>query len=346
MSEQRPCGVHLVGSIPLSSAEEVFRHLSTTLLNRLLRIPDGETGKRDHFTSCLGHVFQPSPFVMYPHDLVDQAEKDGYVKGSSRDIELNPTGYEDAALASYQAFLTLREQGVIEHGTRFQVSLPSPVTVIARWVIQEYQVEVEEVYESQFLASVRRIQDQIPAEDLAIQWDVAAEFAMLENLGNRFTPWFSPVRQGIIERLLRLSEAVAGNVEMGYHLCYGDRDGHHFVQPKDAGHLVDVANSISKLVQRSIQWVHMPVPKDRTDAKYFAPLEKLALHDETKLYLGLVHANDYEGTVKRIEAAQKAVQAFGVATECGMGRTPAEELDSILEISAAVTAPHPKSATG
>lgn len=346
MSEQRPCGVHVVGSIPLSSSEEVFRHLSATLPDRLHRIPDGETGKRHYFVRWLGHVFQPSPFVMHPRDRDNQAEKDGNVKGSLEEIVLSPTGYEDAVLASYQAFLTLRKQGVIETGTRFQVSLPSPVNVIAFWVIPEYRAEVEKVYENQFLATVQRIQDQIPAEDLAIQWDVAAEFAMLEKVGNLFTPWFSPVREGIIKRLLRLSEAVAGDVQMGYHLCYGDINHQHFLQPKDAGHLVSVANSISKLVQRSIEWVHMPVPKDRTDAEYFAPLEQLTLHAETKLYLGLVHANDHGGTVKRIEAAQKVVHAFGVATECGMGRTPVEELDSILEISALVTVPHAKSATG
>ena len=41
-----PKGVHLVGSIPLNSAEEVFRTTSTILGERLRRIPDGETGIR------------------------------------------------------------------------------------------------------------------------------------------------------------------------------------------------------------------------------------------------------------------------------------------------------------
>lgn len=45
------------------------------------------------------------------------------------------------------------------------------------------------------------------------------------------------------------------------------------------------------------------------------------------------------GTRKRIKAAQAVLPSFGVATECGMGRTPNEELDSILQISEAVTKP-------
>lgn len=83
----------------------------------------------------------------------------------------------------------------------------------------------------------------------------------------------------------------------------------------------------------------MPVPKDRDDIIYFAPLEKLSIPTSTKVYLGLVHPNDEEGTRKRIKVAQSVLPKFGVATECGMGRIPIEELDSILQISESVTRP-------
>src|SRR5579884_1063273 len=39
-------GVHLVGSVPLTNPEEVFRTVATSLGDRLRRIPDGETGPR------------------------------------------------------------------------------------------------------------------------------------------------------------------------------------------------------------------------------------------------------------------------------------------------------------
>lgn len=84
----------------------------------------------------------------------------------------------------------------------------------------------------------------------------------------------------------------------------------------------------------------MPVPKDRNDAAYFAPLEELKLQDNTQLFLGLIHHADEDGTRRRVEAAEKVVKKFGVATECGMGRTPPEELESILKICAAVSAPY------
>jgi hypothetical protein len=40
-----------------------------------------------------------------------------------------------------------------------------------------------------------------------------------------------------------------------------------------------------------------------------------------------------------MQAASQVVKQFGVATECGMGRTPFPELASILQISAAVSEP-------
>ena len=38
--------LHFVGSIPLSSSEDVFRQLSTQVGQFLRRMPDGETGER------------------------------------------------------------------------------------------------------------------------------------------------------------------------------------------------------------------------------------------------------------------------------------------------------------
>jgi hypothetical protein len=45
----QPQRVHLVGSVPLANAEEVFRTVSSILGERLRRIPDGETGERTYW---------------------------------------------------------------------------------------------------------------------------------------------------------------------------------------------------------------------------------------------------------------------------------------------------------
>lgn len=336
--QQQPCGVHLVGSIPLPSTGRVFREACKTLSGRLRRLPDGETGERQGFTTYQRNVFAPNPAVFRIFGGQDRSDEE--VKTAAGDIQVLPTKYDDYALSSYTQFCQLRTEGIIPHGTRFQVSLPTPINTIAPFIDPSHQAAVEPVYEKALLSALRRIQDEIPAKDLAIQWDVAVEFAMLENIGFVFVPWFSPVKEGIMERIVRLSAAVDDGVEMGYHLCYGDIEHRHFVQPKDTGLLVEMANLIVEQVQHPVNWIHMPVPKDRDDAAYFAPLKALRLQDNTELFLGLVHFKDEGGTQRRIQAAKEVLQKFGVATECGMGRTPPEELGDILAICAAVTAPY------
>src|SRR5262245_12823429 len=41
-----PRGVHLVGSVPLANAEQVFRAVGAFLPQHVRRVPDGETGER------------------------------------------------------------------------------------------------------------------------------------------------------------------------------------------------------------------------------------------------------------------------------------------------------------
>ena len=49
--------------------------------------------------------------------------------------------------------------------------------------------------------------------------------------------------------------------------------------------------------------------------------------------LGLIHHTDgVEGTHKRMLAANKVVQDYAIATECGMGRRPPETIQELLRI--------------
>jgi len=151
---------------------------------------------------------------------------------------------------------------------------------------------------------------------------------------------YEEAKREVIERLVRLGHRVPADIELGYHLCYGDAGHKHFVEPEDASKLVEVAHAISVGVGRQINWIHMPVPRNRTDDAYYAPLQQLQLHPETELYLGLVHFTDgVEGTRRRITAAQKVVADFGVATECGMGRRNAATIPELLRIHSEVAAP-------
>lgn len=351
MATTQPRGVHLVGSVRLPSTEDVFRKTVELLPGRLRRIPDGETQSRQQFTFFQCGVFSAAPQILREYDAtmntvpVDPVPSDEEVERVVKSLPELHTGYDEIAIESYQLFSKLRQDGIIPHGVKFQVSLPTPLNVIVL-IAEPYQAAVEPLYEAALLRDLRNIEKTIPAEDLSIQWDVASEFAMLEGvLWPHFKPWFSPVRSHVDQELERLVNAVSPQVETGIHLCYGDLGHRHFFEPKDMDLLVDVANTLQNNAQRPITWIHMPVPKDRDDAEYFAPLKKLDL-GSTELYLGVVHAGDEEGTRRRIAIASQVVNDFSVATECGMGRTPAEHFSSIMSISAAVSSPLSASENG
>ena len=355
-SSNTACGVHLVGSVPLSSAEEVFTNLALALPDRLKRLPDGEPAQRLNFIVFQLDIFNAYPGVRKQYDakynvippasLPTKAELEALTHQLTNPKQPLETTYDTHALDSYRKFASLRSQSKIPPNIKFQVSLPTATnTVVA--IAEGYQSTVEPFYEAALLRALANIQNTIPPSELAIQWDVAAEFAMLEGEAAwwpQFTPWFSDVKDGILKRLIRLVDSVRDNVECGLHLCYGDLGHKHFIEPRDMGLMVDVANRVMSGTRRKINWIHMPVPKERVDEAYYEPLKWLNDAEGMELYLGVVHYDDLEGTKKRLSCAARALEgkniSFGVASECGMGRTPPTHLNSILEISKAVSAPY------
>jgi methionine synthase II (cobalamin-independent) len=154
------------------------------------------------------------------------------------------------------------------------------------------------------------------------------------------------VAQGITERLKRYAETVPEDVELGFHLCYGDYKHEHLQEPDDCRTCVDIINAASAGIDRDIDWVHIPVPIERDDDSYYAPLDELDLPEGTELYLGLIHYRDgAEGAWRRIATAKRHSGSFGVATECGMGRRPPERggaedtLRDLLRIHTRVAGP-------
>lgn len=343
----QPQGAHLVGSINLDDAETTMRIAAHVLGDRLKRIPDGEVGERFHWIG-----FQPDriaqadgiervgdvPIPLHTLDLRQVRIAEGRTAG---DIRLGSLGYADAALESWQTFSALKRDGVIPERTRFQVSLPTPLGVVASFVAESDREAFEPVYEAALAAELTRIVEAVPHAELAIQWDAALEFAILEGAsytGTRYE-WFDDVWAETSSRLARQIDRVPTQVEVGVHLCYGDVAEKHFVEPHDTSKIVRFAGLVVAAASRRLTWVHLPVPIDRADDAYFAPLEELEIHDATELYLGLAHREDGpEGAQRRIETAERHVRrAFGVATECGFGRAPEGTTIPLFETHRAVT---------
>jgi len=324
-------GVHLVGSIPLADAETVFLTVSRALGPHLVRIPDGETGARKNWIAWQYGVLSATPGV----EPVDTSDR-GYLRrqlvrlsGDARAVQFGSLGYADAALASFASFDQLQRDGHLPSELRFQVSLPTPLAPISVFVEPAARAIVEPAYEQALLGELRRIVDGIDHDRLAIQWDVAVELGHLEGV---WPAHFADLRAGIMDRLGRIGAAVPTDIQLGYHLCYGDFGHRHFTTPKNAALLVRLANALLHL-DRPLAWIHMPVPIDWTSAAAFAPLAKLALPAQTQLYLGVVHVADgIDGTRRRMHLAAEFVPRFGIATECGWGRRDPGSIEALLAL--------------
>jgi hypothetical protein len=338
-------GALLVGSINLPDAGTAIGAAAAVLGERLKRIPDGEPGVRWHWLTFQGDIIArgsglervgDQPVLLKTVDLRPVRIADG---ATADDVRLPSLGYAAAAIESYQAFRALREAGVVPAGVRFEVALPTPAAVTAVFVVPEDRASFEPVYEAALARELDELLAAIPHGDLAIQWDTAVEFMFLEAGGyeGAFAAtaqhWFGDdVWTAVIDRAVGQASLVPADVEVGFHLCYGDAGEEHFVQPTDAANLVRFANALTERAPRAITWIHLPVPIERDDADYFAPLADLRLQDDTELYLGLVHREDGpEGARRRIAAAAPYVAEFGVGTECGIGRAPEGTAVSILE---------------
>jgi len=336
-----PKGVHLVGSVPLNTAEDVFRTASSILGERLRRIPDGETGIRSGWIGWQFQLFASNPMFEViaptPNAYIPRPRLKLRSPRTPATITFEQLGYADAALDSYRLFAQLKQAGVLPVQYRFQVCLPTPLAPVSAFVVPEDQAEVEPVYEAAMLSELDRITSTIPQDELAIQWDTAVEFAILEGMVPTF---LTDGKVEILKRLLRLGNRVPVPAEMGYHLCYGDAGHKHFKEPEDTGKLVELASAIGAAIRRPLNWIHLPVPRNRSDGAFYAPLRQLQLAPETELYLGVVHFTDgVQGTLERIKVAQQFVSDFGVATECGFGRRPPDTIPALLRIHSQVAEP-------
>lgn len=241
---------------------------------------------------------------------------------STESLSIGSFGYPDWAAESYKVFARLQREGTIASEARFLVALPTPLAITNSFIAEEDRSLLEPLVERALLDDMNAIVESIPSERLAFQWDIAWEMVVLEGIAGD-----PPSVAAVAERLVRISEAVPASVPLCHHYCYGAPYDQHFKEPEDTGLMVQLANAVRGGQARPLERLHMPVPIRRTDEAYFAPMADLEL-GATRLFLGLVHHEDgVDGGRRRIAAAKRFAPAFGVATECGSGRTPTDPVE-------------------
>jgi hypothetical protein len=253
------------------------------------------------------------------------------------EIHFGELGYAREARASYMDFLAARARGELPAHLRFQVCLPTPLAVCSSFSMPADLPMIEPAYEQAMLRELDTICRTIPQADLCLQWDVCNELIIWDGQAPRTVTPSDVTRETMLERLARLMAAVPQAAELGIHLCYGDYGGRHMVEPKDAAMMVELGNALAAAARRRLDYIHMPVPIARTDEDFYRPLRALKLARDTELYLGVVHPDGAEGTKRRIAVAQNHVDAFGIATECGMARARTPDfVRKLIAVHAAV----------
>ena len=336
--------VLLVGSIPLDTADDVFRSFGGPLGSSLKTMPDGEVGPRKHWISRVhyqvlaGHadldiVRQPAREDgverLHPRNAGDSwlfKVKDGVERVRFGDPGWR-LGYARDAVNSYFVFKTLREKGVLAKHLRFQVSLPSVNSALPPRIFPNTAdvAKVRPGYTDALAAEIGTIVQKIPNEDLAIQWDCSTE------VQDAYGSVATLPTEGRIERNLdqfrRLSPLIPEAALLGYHFCFGTLGGWPRFAPPDLSATVTLANAVVEASGRRVDWIHIPVLPDVGEA-FFAPLANLKPRG-ARIYLGVVHHMD--GFKERIALARKYLPEFGLGGYCGFGRIPPEDMPTVLD---------------
>jgi methionine synthase II (cobalamin-independent) len=342
-----PRHVHLVGSVPLRDARTVFSTVSAALGPYVKSIPDGETGERQDWITWLEPIFashpafEPSGETFQLHGALQRKDRRYRLKAgaSIKDVRFDTIFYADHAIKSYAEFAALKRQGIIPSHVKFQVDLVPAHSIIWLYVQEDLQPAVDPLFNDAVLREIDKIAAAIPHDQLAIQFDIAsAVFARLErNQASGYGATKTEMQENFSAIVARLADRVPADVDLLFHFCYGDAGHKHVVEPTDMGDMVEFANRLVTHITRPIQMIHMPVPRNRSDDSYFAPLSRLRLKPGTELCLGLVHHTDgAAGTRARLATAKRHVNNFSIATECGFGRRDPATLPELLRIHAEV----------
>lgn len=325
----------LVGSLPAETTESALRQAAGFFGDLVATLPDGETGARGGWVTYeRERLARPNPGVVVvqetpsPTGLPRHAYETPVfgIKPGVTELHWDTWPRIDDAIAGYQEFRRLREDGVIPDHLRFQVGLPFPASALNAFKADyaaDYPIAAR-AFEDLVTRELRRLTEAIPPAELAVQWDMAYETQDLEGV-LAWTP------EGAWERfagpVTRLTRLIPEETLVGYHFCYGTFPEWPMYEARDMGLLVRMANFAVANSGRTVDWLHLAGPRylRSEDRAFFRPLTDLEPGD-ARVFLGLVLPIDgAAGLHRRVTTASRYIEDFGVAMYCGFGRQPGRD---------------------
>jgi hypothetical protein len=325
----------LVGSLPADTTEGALRAAAELFGDLVFALPGGETGPRGAWVgyereqlTCpnpdlvvVQETASPTGIPRHVYETPVFAVRDGVEQ-----IRFDSWARIDEAIASYEVFRALRDEGTIREGLRFQIGLPFPASAMNAFKSdfeRSYPIAAR-AYEDLVARELGRLLAAIPPEDLAIQWDCAYETQDIE----RVLAWTD---EGAWERfagpVTRLTRLIPEDALVGYHLCYGTFPEWPMYEPHDMSVLVEMANFAVAHSGRNVDWLHLAGPRvlRSEDRRFFRPLADLE-PGSARVFLGIVlPADGVDGLRRRHATASRYIKDFGVAMYCGFGRQPGRD---------------------
>lgn len=331
----------LVGSIPLETPEEVFRTFGAPLGGSLAYMPDGEVGDRRYWIDGLAYrVFNGHPEIetlkrpapdengveqWRPRGMDDQFRfrvRPGVERVRFGDPGWR-LGYARDAVSSYFVFRQLKKEGVIPSSVRFQACLPLTYSAVGLFFPEPADhPRIVPGFTEALAAEVAKMAEKMPADDLAIQWDLAVENRYVDvKLAQEGPEAARAEAQRLVEPTRQVCEAIPGETALGYHACFGTLNGWPSRQPPDLTGAVMLLNAAVAASGRRVDFVHFPT-LGSAEETFFAPLKDLDAGD-ARVYVGAIHhMHGRAGLAGQLRTVRRYLPEFGLAAPCGFGRAP------------------------
>jgi hypothetical protein len=214
-------------------------------------MPDGEVGDRRYWIDGIAYrVFNGHPEIetlrrpapdangvesWRPLEVHDQFQF--RVKPGGAQVRFGDPGwrlgYTKDAVGSHFVFRQLQKEGVIPLGVRLQVCLPLTFSAIGLFFSDpDDHAKVAPALTAAFRAEIAKTVELIPAQELAIQWDLAVENRLVDAaLAREGTPVAEALAARLVAPAAEIASAIPESVALGYHGCFGTLSGWPSRQP-------------------------------------------------------------------------------------------------------------------
>jgi hypothetical protein len=315
----------------------------------LPRVTDGEQGERTNFTAFQWKLIgQVHPLVAQPFPPIDYKELTEEDKSyiQSPGFAKFDTKYDEYALQGWEIFQKLQKSGIIEPETKFQVCIPTPANVVGPFTKAAFQPAFHPVYMQGLKDAITSVANKIENSRLAIQIDVALELAYLCGISGYMPnePGYLNIHdpenalEVIATDIVELVKTVPQTVDVGLHFCWGNLGNQRFITPGDSAQIARLGRVLLDRISRPLAWIHFPIPAVCEVKPYLAPLKADVLPklkvNRTEFFVGAIYPPDATKSLEHWKEAKAELEGYkvGISTECGLGRSKAEDLQNFFGV--------------